>query len=293
LIELFLAMRLKAIVGGKLVSFKLSPELARAHRANADKTMTDKQAVSFVEKKRRARTSKLIIHRMKSILLLLALSITPLLAEENKDNSPPPGFVALFNGKDLTNWKGWVGAPPKRLAMSKEELAAAQKIADEQMRAHWHVENGVIVFDGKGKSLCTTKDYGDFELWVDWKIPADGDSGIYLRGCPQVQIWDPASKKGARDHSVGSGGLHNNAKHSNVPLKRADKPIGEWNHFEIKMTGDKVTVRLNGELVVDNETFENSAEKGKPLYATGPIELQNHGDKLFFKNIYIRESVKR
>ena len=91
------------------------------------------------------------------------------------------GFVALFNGKDLTGWKGLVGDgnPIKRAKMTPEELAAEQKAADEDMRAHWKAENGVLVFDGKGKSLCTAKDYGDFELLVDWKIEKDGDSGIY------------------------------------------------------------------------------------------------------------------
>ncbi|HOT51573.1 MAG TPA: DUF1080 domain-containing protein, partial [Candidatus Hydrogenedentes bacterium] len=104
----------------------------------------------------------------------------------------PEGFVPLFNGKDLTGWKGLVADPEKRAKMSPDELAAAQKAADEKMRAHWRVENGVLVFDGKGDSLCTAKDYGDFELLVDWKIEKGGDSGIYLRGSPQVQIWDPA-----------------------------------------------------------------------------------------------------
>jgi hypothetical protein len=211
------------------------------------------------------------------------------LPSSNKDNTPPEGFKALFNGKDLTGWKGSVGTPPKRAAMSAEALAAAQKTADEEMRAHWNVEEDALVFDGKGKSLATAKDYGNFELVCDWKILTDGDTGIYLRGCPQVQIWDPNSKKGKRDHSVGSGGIHNNETNPNVPSKRADKPIGEWNRFRILMTGDKVTIYLNNELVVHNVTMENSCEKGKPLYPTGPIELQNHGNKLWFKNIYIRE----
>src|SRR5512137_513872 len=96
------------------------------------------------------------------------------------DNTPPPGFVALFNGKDLAGWKGLVSSPPARAKMSPEQLAGAQKKADERMRAHWKVEDGVIVFDGKGDSLCTAKDYGDFEMFVDWKILPRGDSGIYL-----------------------------------------------------------------------------------------------------------------
>ena len=211
------------------------------------------------------------------------------LPSKTKDNKAPEGFVALFDGKDLKGWKGVVGSKPQREAISAQQLADAQKKADEAMRTHWKAEKGELVFDGKGKSISTEKEYGDFELIVDWKIPKDGDSGIYLRGCPQVQIWDPESKKGKNDHSVGSGGIHNNTKNPRVPSKRADKPIGEWNRFHILMTGDKVTVLLNGELVVQNVTFENSCEKDKPMYPLGPIELQNHGDKLWFKNIFIRE----
>ncbi|HVU88222.1 MAG TPA: DUF1080 domain-containing protein [Pirellulales bacterium] len=206
------------------------------------------------------------------------------------DNQPPAGFTALFNGRDLTGWKGLpkgdLEKPANRAKATPDALAAAQKQADEEMRAHWIVEDGVLKFDGKGRSLCTAKDYGDFELLVDWKILPDGDSGIYLRGSPQVQIWDPASKTAA---GVGSGGLFNNQKNPSKPSKVADKPIGQWNTFRIKMVGDKVSVWLNDELVVDNVVLENYWERDKPIYPTGQIELQNHGNDLYFKNIYIRE----
>ena len=112
------------------------------------------------------------------------------------------------------------------------------------MQKHWKVEDGALVFDGKGRSLATAKDYGDFEMYVDWKILPRGDSGIYLRGTPQVQIWDPEAEP---QNAVGSGGLFNNKKNPSKPSKRADKPIGEWNTFWIKMVGDKVWVKLNGE----------------------------------------------
>jgi hypothetical protein len=199
------------------------------------------------------------------------------------DNTPPEGFKALFNGKNLDGWKGLVGNPKTRAEMTPEQLAAEQKKADEDMRAHWKVEDGTLVFDGKGQSLCTAKDYGDFELMVDWKILPKGDSGIYLRGSPQVQIWDPVL------FNLGSGGLYNNQNNPSKPLLQADNPIGEWNTFRIKMVGDKVTVYLNDKLVVDNVTLENYWERDKPIYKTGQIELQNHGNTLYFKNVYIKE----
>jgi len=201
--------------------------------------------------------------------------------------APPDGFVALFNGKDLQGWKGLPSRPNdnpiKRAALSPEALAAAQKEADDDMRAHWQVADGALVFDGKGRSICTAKDYGDFEMLVDWKIKARGDSGIYLRGAPQVQIWDPTQ------HKKGSGGLYNNKKNPRHPTVIADNPIEEWNTFRIRMVGDKVTVHLNGQLVTDNVVMENYWDRKQPIFPAGQIELQNHGNTLWFRNIFIRE----
>ena len=79
------------------------------------------------------------------------------------------------------------------------------------------------------------------------------------------------------------------ARASHDPVKVTDKPVGQWNSFHIIMKADVVTVYLNGELVVDQVPLENYWERGKPLPRNGPIELQHHGDELWFKNIYIRE----
>ena len=198
-------------------------------------------------------------------------------------NEPPEGFVALFNGENLDGWKGLVGSPVSRAGMTESELARAQAAADEEMRAYWSVADGVLVFDGGGHSLCTVADYGDFELLVDWKIEGHGDSGIYLRGSPQVQIWDPAQ------WPVGSGGLYNNQRGPSDPLTREDKPIGEWNTFRIIMRGERVTVYLNDVLVADDVVMENYWERDKPIYPVGQIELQSHSTLLYFRNIFIRE----
>jgi len=193
------------------------------------------------------------------------------------------GFVPLFNGRDLAGWKGLVGDPVKRAKMTPEEMEKAQALADESMYVHWRAEEGILVFDGKGESLCTGKEYEDFELYVDWKIEEGGDSGIYLRGTPQVQIW------GADQSLDGSGGLYNNQKNPSKPLVRADNPVGEWNTFHIKMIGERVTVYLNGVLVADDVEMENYWERDKPIYPLGQIELQAHSTPLYFRNIYIRE----
>ena len=193
------------------------------------------------------------------------------------------GFLPLFNGKDLAGWKGLVADPPKRAKMTAPELVRAQDEADAGMRAHWRVLDGVLAFDGKGHSLCTARDFADFEMFVDWKIEPKGDSGIYLRGSPQVQIWDETQSPD------GSGGLYNNQKNPAKPLVRADRPVGEWNTFYIRMTGERVTVKLNGVLVADDVVMENYWERAKPIYPSGPIELQAHSTPLMFKNIYLRE----
>jgi len=223
------------------------------------------------------------------VLLIIVVFTTMNANAEQPLNKPPEGFVALFNGKDLTGWKGLLKSPYdnpiRRAELSPEKLKELQKEANEDMRAHWKVADGALVFDGKGRSLCTAKDYGDFEMLVDWKILKDGDSGIYLRGTPQVQIWD-TNRPNAE---VGSGGLYNNKIHKSKPDKVADKPVGQWNTFRIIMIGEKVTVILNGEMVVDNVIMENYWDRNRPIFPTGQIELQNHGNTLYFRNIYIRE----
>ena len=223
--------------------------------------------------------------RARLICLSVAWCLLALMAgaglaapKQGKLNKPPRGFKRLFNGKDLKNWQGLIELP-KRLKMSDEERTAAQEKADELMRAHWSVEDGILVYDGKGRSLQTLRDYGNFEFYVDWKIQAGGDSGIYLRGAPQVQIWENA---------VGSGGLFNNQKNPNKPLVVADNPVGEWSTFYIKMVGERVTVKLNGKLVTDNVVMENYWDRSRPIYETGPIELQHHGNRLEFRNIFIK-----
>ena len=227
------------------------------------------------------------------VVLGIVLGFAAIVSAQAADNAPPPGFVALFNGKDLTGWKGLLKEPldnpARRAKLTREEAVEAQKEADDVMRKGWRPEKGMLIFNGRGRSLCTAKDYGDFEMYIDWKIEPHGDSGVYLRGSPQVQIWDPYTKPTMYGSEVGSGGLYNNQKHPKDPVKVADKPIGRWNTFYIKMVGERVTVKLNGVLVVDNVVLENYWERDKPIYPTGQIELQNHGSTLWFKNIYLRE----
>ncbi len=212
-----------------------------------------------------------------AIVLMLAGSGLPAIAEA-EDNRPPAGFTALFNGRDLANWQGLVPIN-ERAKLTPEQLKARQAAADERMRAHWGVKEGVLIYDGHGDSLQTARDYGNFELHLEWRIRKEGDSGIYLRGNPQVQIWD---------NPVGSGGLFNNKQNPSKPLVVADRPVGEWNSFRIRMVGDRVTIRLNEQLVVNDVPLENYWEPGKPLPATGPIELQHHGNRLEFRSIYLK-----
>ncbi len=196
------------------------------------------------------------------------------------------GFTPLFNGKDLTHW-----------------------VAPEGDNGHWKVVDGVIDYDalseaGKDKNLWTEKEYGDFTLKIDWrlkqttglydmpvvlpdgthklddqgkeiKIPTpNADSGLYLRGVSkaQINIWC---------WPVGSGEVYGYRMDKTMPPEvragvtpkvKADKPVGEWNTFEITMKGDRLTVVLNGQTVIQNAQLPGVPAKGK-------LGLQHHGGK--------------
>jgi hypothetical protein len=214
---------------------------------------------------------------------------------------PPKGFAALFNGKDFTNWRGRQPNldPAKEAAMSPEDHTKKQAEWNAARDAHWHVdrEKQEIVSDGQSPHLATVKDYGDFELYVDWlMVSHNGDSGVYLRGTPQVQIWDPDNPREVGNGAPkGSGALWND-KDDNPgkwPLVKADRPVGEWNTFHIKMVGAKVWVWFNDKLTVDGQILDNWHDRAngftKPIPAKGPLELQTHGSEIRFRNIFIRE----
>lgn len=209
-----------------------------------------------------------------------------------KDADPnEKGYVNLFNGKDLSGWKGLVDNPISRAKMSADQLKQKQEKADDIMRANWKVEDGLLVYEGHSfDNLCSEKAYGDFEMTVDWKLDPNGeepDAGVYLRGTPQVQIWDiRRTNVGAQ---VGSGGLYNNQQHRSTPTSVEDNKLGEWNTFYIRMVGDKVTVKLNGVTVVDNVVLENYWDRKQPIFPREQIEMQAHGSKVFFRDIFLKE----
>ena len=210
---------------------------------------------------------------------------------EDKD-----GFKPLFNGKNLSGWWGLkTEDPAKWMALPIEKLVDKKAASLDDIQKHWSIEGDELVNDGHGLYLTTDKNYGDFELLIDYKTVAKADSGIYLRGTPQVQIWDKNQvydpKKADRKPHLGSGGLFNNTPGvpGRDPLVLADKPFGEWNSFRIRQIGARTWVWLNDKLVVDGAVMENYWDRKLPLPAKGPIMLQTHGGEIRWRNIFVRE----
>lgn len=224
-------------------------------------------------------------------------------------DEPRPGFVSLFNGKDLSGWK-----------------------VPDGDGGHWKVVDGVIDYDAESqakgdKSLWTDREYEDFVLLVDWRLKEapfinrniphilpdgshardvqgkelrlplpDADSGVFLRGDGRFQanIWC---------WPIGSGELYSirtdpktspELRAAATPSTQADRPVGEWNHFEITVKGKTVKVALNGKVVIAGATIPDLPDRGR-------IAFQHHGGKdkeglwagppslVQFKNIFIKE----
>jgi 3-keto-disaccharide hydrolase len=235
--------------------------------------------------------------------LKLAIVVTTLLVVHAASaQQPPAGFTPLFNGKDLAGWRGGDTFDHRAwLALPEAERTAKNTEWTADMKKHWSAQNGELVNDGNGKYATTEKDYGDFELLLEYKTVAKADSGIYLRGVPQVQIWDSTeTAKFPIGAGKGSGGLWNNnaGAPGKDPLVLADKPFGEWNKFRIVMVGSRVSVWLNDKQVVDHAILENYYDKAdkalkpeqrRPVPAKGPIQLQTHGGEIRWRNVFVRE----
>jgi hypothetical protein len=217
---------------------------------------------------------------------VLALVVVVLGGRANAQSAdqPPEGFTPLFDGATLEGWQGGTTHDPAAIT------ADLQAKWDAAVPDHWRIDNGELVSDGSEPHLVTKREFGDFELWVDWKLSPRGDSGIYLRGCPQVQLWDPANEsEQANGADKGSGGLWNNEKHARFPTEVADKPPGEWNRMFIRMVGQYVTVILNDKLVVDRVPLENYFDRSTLVPARGTIHLQTHGSETRFRRVLVRE----
>jgi hypothetical protein len=219
--------------------------------------------------------------------LLAGLLSLPLFAD-----APPEGFRTLFNGRDLAGWHGHNPHQGLKLTGEKKTADLAKQRAD--FTRHWRAENGELINAGTGPYATTDEEFGDIELRLEYRTVAKADSGIYLRGAPQVQIWDHHQvfdpQKPDRKPHLGSGGLFNNTPGApgRDPLVLADKPFGAWNSFRIIQQGDVTTVWLNGQLVVDRAKMENYWDRAKPLPAKGPIMLQTHGGEIRWRNIFVR-----
>lgn len=246
------------------------------------------------------------VANMLAAIAALACAGSALPAAESQ--MPPEGFESLFNGRDFTGWK-----------------------VPEGDGGHWRIVDGVIDYDAmseaKGdKNLWSERELGDFILILDWRITdtpyvnprvpyilpdgthardiqgkehrlslPDSDSGVFLRGTgkSQVNIWC---------WPIGSGEFYGYRTDDSQPAEiragvtprtQADKPVGQWNRFEITVRGDRVTVVLN-----DIQVIEEARLPGLP--DRGPIALQHHGGKrdgvwtgppslVQFKNIFVRE----
>lgn len=225
-------------------------------------------------------------------ILLGCLGATTSSEARAEPSAPPQGFRSLFNARDLGGWYGLNPHTVAKLEGEKKQASLEQQRRDFPM--HWRVEGDELVNVGTGPYATTEEEFTDIELRLEYKTVAGADSGVYLRGMPQVQIWDinqpDDPKRPDRRPRLGSGGLFNNTPGTpgRDPLVLADKPFGEWNSFRIRQIGARTWVWLNDQLVVNDAVWENYVDRSKPLPERGPIMLQTHGGEIRWRNIFVR-----
>lgn len=220
------------------------------------------------------------------------LAVVSFVVAQEPVPSVAAGGKPLWNGTDFRGLCGMRHQDPYALAAMSEAARLKLRAEDEaSMRLHWRIDGDELVNDGDGAYLTTEKHFGDVEFALEYRTVALADSGIYLRGCPQVQIWDctEAGGKWNLGADKGSGGLWNNQVHPRFPPVRADQPFGQWNTLRIRQLGARTWVWLNDQCTVDGVVMENYWNRKLPLPAKGPLQLQTHGGEIRFRKLTVRE----
>lgn len=236
----------------------------------------------------------MILNPVWMLMMAIVVIVTPLVTRAAEpEPKAPDGYRAIFNAEDLTGWYGLnphVGAD-----WTGEKKEANLKSQREEFPQHWRIENGELVNDGHGPYATSEEQFGDIDFLVEYRTVANADSGIYLRGTPQVQIWDWHQAfdptRPTRKPHLGSGALFNNTPGNSGrdPLVFADRPLGEWNQLRVRQIGDRTWVWLNDALVVDDAVMENFWDRNETLPATGPIMLQTHGGEIRWRNLFVHD----
>lgn len=234
-----------------------------------------------------------MIKLQKSIaaLFLFTVALLYLNFTFTKIESPKGKWETLFNGKNFTSWKGYL----------KENVPSA-----------WQIEGDAMVLNGSGGDIVTIKEYGNFELELEWKISEGGNSGImyhvhedpkfsntYTTG-PEMQIIDnehhPDAKAGKNNNRV-AGSLYDMIAPSDLTTC---KPAGQWNVVRLIINNGKAEHYINGKKIVEypirGPQWDKMVSESKfktweafAKYPVGHIALQDHGNKVWFRNIRIRE----
>jgi hypothetical protein len=208
------------------------------------------------------------------------------------------GFTPLLEGDSLSPWdmKPW-------------------------HNGHWTMKDGLINYDGKAEgkkfqdnSLWTKKSHGDITMYAEWRLPEKpvmkptpivlyngdflmgddgkrvtrphldaGDSGLMFRGTSKCQanIWSQELGSGEINGYRTDRKMPQKVRRACIPIKNADRPLGEWNAFLVTVKSDRMTVDLNGERVIDGAELPD-------LPKSGPIGLQHHGDPVQFRQLWVK-----
>ncbi len=172
-------------------------------------------------------------------------------------------WIEIFNGKDLSGW---------RMRHTDREHA-------------WVAHDGILENTKHAVDIITEDEFGDFDLHIEYLFPEGSNSGIYLRGRYEIQVFDSLGK--TYDYPAENGALYNQKR----PDVEATNPAGEWQIMDITLTEMVLTVTLNGKKIHDNVNIDGptGGQLGDDNPAKGPLMLQGDHGPVSFRNIRVRE----
>jgi hypothetical protein len=219
---------------------------------------------------------------MKKLLSLLLWAVAPLVVAPIAATGDADKKIVLFNGKNLDGW----------IAEGAKDYKDGDKLKEV-----WSVKDGLLDCDGKGFGFLryAKQEFADFHFHLEYRLAEKCNSGVGIRTVP----FDPKRSKDSRPSyacyeiqliddgkppsKTSTGSLYRYVAPSSAPQKKA----GEWNTLDIECVGPKIKVQINGEKIIDFDQSTDDKLKKNPT--KGYVCVQNHGGKVAFRNLWVRE----